>query len=121
LYEEVALNCFRYFGFRSLDEVDRLTIKEYSMLCEAERYKQVDKQKDIALNAWLTFLASAKKKVGKNLKPVYPTFESFFDYAKELKKLKGETTINDIKQRYKDLQERLTGNVSTHDRSNING
>jgi flagellar motility protein MotE (MotC chaperone) len=117
----VALNCFRYFGFKSLDEVDRLTIKEYSMLCEAEKYKQVDKQKDIALNAWLTFVASAKKKVGKNLKPVYPTFESFFDYAKELKKLKGETTINDLKQRYKDLQERLTGNVSTHDRSNING
>ena len=114
------MNCFRYFGFRSLDEVDRLTIKEYSMLCEAEKYKQVDKQKDIALSAWLTFVASAKKKVGKNLKPVYPTFESFFDYAKELKKLKGEN-INDLKQRYKDLQERLTGNVSTHDRSNING
>ena len=120
MYDEVALNCFRYFGFKSLDEVDRLTIKEYSMLCEAEKYKQVDKQKDIALNAWLTFVASAKKKVGKNLKPVYPTFESFFDYAKELKKLKGEN-INDLKQRYKDLQERLTGNVSTHDRSHING
>ena len=114
------MNCFRYFGFKSLDEVDRLTIKEYSMLCEAEKYKQVDKQKDIALNAWLTFVASAKKKVGKNLKPVYPTFESFFDYAKELKKLKGETTINDLKQRYKDLQERLTSNVSTHNRRNIN-
>ena len=116
----MALNCFRYFGFRSLDEVDRLTIKEYSMLCEAEKYKQVDKQKDIALNAGLTFVASAKKKVGKNLKPVYPTFESFFDYAKELKKLKGES-ISDLKQRYKDLNERLTRNVSTHDRSNING
>ena len=38
-----------------------------------------DKQKDIALGAWLTFVASAKKKVGKNLKPVYPTFDSFFD------------------------------------------
>ena len=114
MYDEVALNCFRYFGFRSLDEVDRLTIKEYSMLCEAEKYKQVDKQKDIALNAWLTFVASAKKKVGKNLKPVYPTFESFFDYAKELKKLKGETTINDLKEKYKALQERLN-HVSTHD------
>lgn len=116
------MNCFRYFGFKSLDEVDRLTIKEYSMLCEAEKYKQVDKQKDIAMGAWLSFVATAKKKVGKDrLKPVYPTFESFFDYAKELKKLKGETTINDLKQRYKDLQERLTGNVSTHDRSHING
>ena len=110
------MNCFRYFGFRSLDEVDRLTIKEYSMLCEAEKYKQVDKQKDIAMGAWLSFVATAKKKVGKDrLKPVYPTFESFFDYAKELKKLKGEN-INDLKQKYKALQERLN-HVSTYNRS----
>ena len=116
----MALNCFRFFGIRSLDEVDRLSIKEYEMLCEAEQYKQLDKQKDIALGAWLTFLATAKKKVGKQLKPVYPTFESFFDYSKELKRMKGET-VNELKDRYKALQERLTGNVSTHDRSNING
>lgn len=114
------MNCFRFFGFKSLDEVDRLTIREYQMLCEAEKYKQVDKQKDIALNAWLTFVASAKKRVGKNLKPVYPTFESFFDYSKELRRMKGET-VNDLKEKYKALQERLTGNVSTHDRSHING
>lgn len=110
------MNCFRFFGFTSLDQVDRLTIKEYELLCEAERYKMLDKQKDIALGAWLTFVASAKKQVGKRLKPVYPTFESFFDYSKELRKMKGET-VNDLKERYKALQERLTGNVSTHDRS----
>lgn len=108
------MNCFRFFGFRSFDEVDRLTIKEYSMLCEAEQYKQLDHHKDIALGAWLTFVASAKKQVGKRLKPVYPTFESFFDYTKELKKLKGESSIDDLKQRYKDLHERLN-HVSTHD------
>lgn len=110
------MNCFRYFGFKSLDEVDRLTIAEYEMLCEAEQYKQVDKQKDIALNAWLTFVASAKKKKGKNLVPVYPTFESFFDYAKEIRRLKGES-VNELKERYKAIQERLKGNVSTHNRS----
>lgn len=109
----MALNCFRFFGFRSLDEVDHLTIKEYELLCEAEKYKQLDKQKDIALGAWLTFVASAKKKVGKNLKPVYPTFDSFFDYSKELKRMKGDT-VDELKERYKALKERLTGNVSTH-------
>lgn len=109
----MALNCFRFFGFKSLDEVDRLTIREYQMLCEAEQYKQLDKKQEIALGAWLTFMASAKKQVGKRLKPVYPTFESFFDYAKELKRMKGET-VNDLKERYKDLHERLN-HVSTHD------
>lgn len=114
MYDEVALNCFRFFGFKSLDEVDRLTLKEYEMLCEAEQYKQLDKQKDIALNAWLSFLATAKKKVGKNLKPVYPTFESFFDYSKELRRLKGDA-VDELKERYKAIQEKL--NVSTHNRS----
>jgi len=106
------LNCFRFFGFKSLDEVDRLTPREYQMLCEAEQYKQLDRHKDIALGAWLSFMASAKKKVGKNLKPVYPTFESFFNYSKELKRLKGDS-VNELKQKYKELQERLQ-NVSTH-------
>lgn len=109
----MALNCFRFFGFKSLDEVDRLTIREYQMLCEAEQYKQLDKKQDIALGAWLTFMASAKKQVGKRLKPVYPTFESFFDYAKELKRMKGET-VNDLKERYKEIHERLN-HVNTHD------
>lgn len=86
------------------------------MLCEAERYKQLDRQKDIALGAWLSFVATAKKKVGKQLKPVYPTFESFFDYSKQLKRMNGET-VSELKDRYKALHERLTGNVSTHDRS----
>lgn len=116
MYDEVALNCFRFFGFKSFDEVDRLTIREYQMLCEAEKYKQVDKQKDIALGAWLSFVATAKKKVGKNLKPVYPTFDSFFDYAKELKRATGDT-VSELKEKYKALNERLAGNVSTHDRS----
>jgi len=110
------LNCFRYFGFRSLDEVDKLTIAEYGMLCEAEAYKQLDNQRDLALNAWLAFVATAKKKVGKKLQPIYPTFDSFFDYAKKLKQLKGGN-VDDLKQRYKDLNERLTGNVSAHNRS----
>ena len=110
------MNCFRFFGFKTLDEVDLLTVKEYEMLCEAEKYRQIDRQRDIALGAWLSFVATAKKKVGNNLKPVYPTFESFFDYSKQLKRINGEA-VNDLKQRYKALQERLTGNVSTLDRS----
>lgn len=113
MYKEVALTCFRYFGFKSLDEVDRMTIHEYELLCEAEKYKQLDKTSDLALNAWLSFVASAKKKVGKNFKPVYPTFKSFFNYEKELKAMNGEN-VNELKEKYKALQERLTNNVSTH-------
>lgn len=112
MYEQVASNCFRYFGFRSLDEVNKLTVKEYTMLCEAESYRQIDRQRDIALGAWLSFVATARK--GKQGKPVYPTFDKFFNYEKELKKIKGDK-VDDLKEKYKALGEIL--NVNTHDRS----
>ena len=42
--------------------------------------------------------------------------EYIFDYAKELKRATGDT-VSELKEKYKALNERLTGNVSTHDRS----
>lgn len=99
------MNCFRFFGFTSLDQVDRLTVKEYTLLCEAQNYKRVDRDRDLALNAWLSFVATAKKQVGKNKqRPVYKTFDSFFNYAKELRRIGGH---DDLKKRFEELNERL--------------
>ena len=99
------MTCFRFFGFKNLDEVDRLTIKEYLLLCDAQNYKRVDRDRDLALNAWLSFVATAKKQMGKNKqRPVYRTFESFFNYTKELRRVSGH---EDLKERFKELNERL--------------
>lgn len=81
MYREVALNCFRYLGFKSFAEVDRLTIPEYLLLMEAERLKQIDMDYRNHLQAWLTFSAQATKKKGQ---PVYSKFKKFYDYEKNL-------------------------------------
>ena len=86
----VCENCFRFFGFTSFEQVERLTIPEYEMLCQAYKLKAVDEQSRMHQQAWLNIQAGAQKESGKKLKPVYKTFKSFFDYEKELKKARGE-------------------------------
>ena len=85
-YHEIAVNCFRYFDMRSLAEVDRLTLKEYGWLIEAKELRDIDRERDMHWQAYLNFMASAKKESGNKLVPVHKTFKHFFDYKKELKR-----------------------------------
>ena len=39
MYREAALSCFRFLGFTSFDQVDRLTIPEYNLLMQAVRLR----------------------------------------------------------------------------------
>ncbi len=56
---------------------------------EAVRLKQIDLDYRCHLVAWLTFKAKAMKKAGKNKsKPVFDKFKRFYDYEKELGKVK---------------------------------
>lgn len=60
-------------------------MREYNILSEAYALKYVDKERDLHELAFLTFAATATKKSGK---PVYKTFKKFFDYEKELERVK---------------------------------
>ncbi len=87
IYEDIAVTCFRFFGFRSLDEVDRLTLREYGLLVRAENLRQVDLDYRNHLQAWLNVAAKAEKKAGKfRTKLVYDVFEKFFNYDDALEK-----------------------------------
>ncbi len=84
------MNCFRYFGYKSFAEVDRLTIPEYRLLMEAERMKQIDRDYRNHLQAFLNFSVQAEKKAGKGkTRPVYSRFEKFYNYEKEIEKAKN--------------------------------
>ena len=64
---------------------------------EAVKLKQLDKQHEIHMQAWLTFAAKATKGKGKHIKPVYDKFKRFFNYEEELEKLQkpDEETAED--------------------------
>lgn len=81
LYHQVAVDCVRYLGFRSLAQVDRMTLPEYRLLMEGVRLREVDRDYRCHLQAWLNQRAKATKKSGKNkCKPVYQKFQDFYDY-----------------------------------------
>lgn len=73
--------------------MDRLTIPEYELMMEAYQLKMVDDNYHAHWQAFLNFAAQAKKKVGKHKqKPAFSSFDKFFDYDSELKKVKEKKT-----------------------------
>lgn len=87
----MALSCFRFLGFTSFDQVDRLTIPEYNLLMKAVRLRQVDLDYRNHLQAFLSFAVQAEKQSGKNKsRPVYRTFRKFYDYDAEQEKILGQ-------------------------------
>lgn len=90
MYHEVAVNCFRYLGFRSFEEVDNLTIPQYLTMIEALRLREVDLDYRIHQQAFLNFAATAQKKSGKGTKPKYGRFRQFFNYEAAIKKAQGK-------------------------------
>lgn len=80
--------CFERLGFTSFEQVDRMTIAEFSKLLEAHRRKDVRKTADLHLLAWLNREIKATKRGGKRY--VYDKFEKFYDINKALG-VKSET------------------------------
>ena len=90
LYTTVARNCFRYFSFTSFKQVDHLTLAEYELMMEALELRMLDESLHEHRQAFLNFAVKAEKKAGKGkTKPVYKRFRQFFDFDKELKKMKN--------------------------------
>lgn len=76
-------------NYKSLDEVDRLTIADYKLLMEGVRLREIDKDYRNHLQAFLNFAVRSEKKAGKGKsRPVYTKFKRFYDYEKELGKAK---------------------------------
>lgn len=91
----MAVNCFRYLGFTSFDQVDQLTIAQYEVMMEALELRMLDQNLHEHRQAFLNFAVQAEKKVGKGkTKPVYRKFNQFFDYDGELDKLKKRRKKN---------------------------
>lgn len=92
----MAINCFRYLGFTSFNQVDRLTVAQYEMMMEALDLRMLDQDLHEHRQAFLNFAVQAEKKAGKGkTRPVYRNFRKFFDYDAELKKVKNRKKKND--------------------------
>ena len=86
----MAINCFRYLGFTTFDQVDRLTIAQYEVMMEALELRMLDQDLHEHRQAFLNFAAQATKSAGKGkTRPAYRRFNQFFDYNAEFTKIKN--------------------------------
>lgn len=73
---------------------------------KAYQFKQVDKQRDMHLQAWLNATVKATKPIngGKKSEPVYKTFNQFFDYEKRVKEIANPSNKSKkLTQTHRDL------------------
>ena len=67
-----------------------MTIPQYEILMEAMELRMLDDSLHEHRQAFLNLAVQAQKKAGKGkTRPVYRTFRQFFDYDRELNKLKS--------------------------------
>lgn len=78
--------------------MDRLTLPEYRLLVKAQELKAFDENYKAHRQAFLNMVASGKKKH----KPIYRKFKDFFDYDKELEKLKNNSKTDERMDRMRD-------------------
>lgn len=92
MYDQAAIDCFRYLGFKSLEQVDMITIREYRLLMKAARLREVDMSYKQHAQAFLNLIVKSQKKAGKN-KAVYKykTFRQFFDYEAEIRRAEEDS------------------------------
>lgn len=83
---------------KNLNEVEQLTLYEFELLMKAYQLTRLDREHDIYLQAYLNFVATSMKQVGKKSVPVYPTFDKFFNYKQRENEL-----LNTTKERKNNL------------------
>lgn len=67
-----------------------MTIPQYEILMEAMELRMLDESLHEHRQAFLNLAVQAQKKAGKGkTRPVYRTFRQFFDYDRELDKLRS--------------------------------
>lgn len=90
-----------------MEEVYRLTLKEYGLMMKAAKLKRLDQEYFIHLQAFKNQEIKATKKVGKQEKMVYKNFNEFFPYQKLENEILGIATKKKVSRDNKKMMEML--------------
>jgi len=93
------LNAFRYLDFKRIEDVNDVTLNEYQLLMKAYALKQVDKQYEMHMQAWVNQQAKATKQKGKKTVPYFKDFKQFFDYEAQVEQIMGKRIVKKLDRR----------------------
>lgn len=117
-FDDILENCYRYLGINDPEKVLDMTPKQYSALMRGYSYKLVDDQYIAHKQAWINNQVSATKSKGKGkTEPVFKTFNKFFDYEREIKRVDdrfkeskvSKKTVNNFRQSVAEAERLLNG------------
>lgn len=101
----MEIMALRYFGFRDLTEVARITLDDFEKYLKASQLRRLDKEYFISLQAFKNQEVQATTGSGKNVKSKFNTFKDFFDYEgreqeilgiKQVEKIEEDTTLRKL-------------------------
>ena len=116
------MNSLAYLGFSCIKDIERMTLNEYQLRMEAYQLQKVDRQEELALQAWFNKSVKATKGKGKHQKPYYAKFTDLYDAEEHKDKVRKmfepdyipQTQKITHKSRQKILYERLREWDRTH-------
>lgn len=88
-------------------------MRQYRIMLDALKLRNVDQAYWKHLQAYLNYAVQATKQHGKHVKPVYSTFDKFFDYEGEIRRAKGEPSKKE--SRFADLSHFLANKKKEKD------
>lgn len=89
MYEYIVVSSIRFFDMNDMNEIERMTMKEFAFRMTAYQLKRADKAFDMHMQAWLNQQVQATKSQGSKQVPVYRRFKDFYDLEKEERKILG--------------------------------
>lgn len=109
------MNSLAYLGFSCIKDIERMTLNEYQLRMEAYQLQKVDRQEELALQAWFNQSVKATKGKGKHQKPYYTKFTELYNAEEQKDKVRQmfepdytpQTQKVTHKSRQKILYERL--------------
>ena len=95
-----------------MHDIRVLTYYEYEARMYAHELKQVDKQHEIHIQAWVNKQVNATKKKGDGEISIYKEFKDFFNFEKEIRKIKSNNNDQQMSDKRMKSLARLAKNVN---------
>lgn len=73
--------------------MDILRVSDYAIQMKVHNLREIDKEHDMHLQAWLNARVQDTKEQGKKQVPVYKNFEQFYNHKERLLEVEGKREI----------------------------
>lgn len=83
------LNGLAYLGFSRIEDIEKMGFREYQLRLEAFRIRQIEQERQLAVQAWFNNNVQATKGSAKHPKPKFNKFDEFFNAKSQIEEVRS--------------------------------